>query len=108
MAVQAITFTDNNIKSRVNHQEWYMSKILKNFKKENTLGPYSASYFPRGSPCWTTVPKIDVMAKARNKDIVSLIEEKNLYILTGLPNYILVHNVSGLDTTGPKPLSSRL
>ncbi|MDP8218475.1 MAG: hypothetical protein P9M03_07095 [Candidatus Theseobacter exili] len=85
-----------------------MSKILKNFKKENTLGPYSASYFPRGSPCWTTVPKIDVMAKARNKDIVSLIEEKNLYILTGLPNYILVHNVSGLDTTGPKPLSSRL
>lgn len=84
-----------------------MSKMSKNFRRENTLGPYSASYLARGSPCWTTVPKIDVMAKARNRDIVSLIEEKNLYILTGLLNYMLVHNVNGLDTTRSKPLSSR-
>ena len=108
MAVQAITLTDNNIKSRVNHHEWYMSKMLKNFKKETTLGPYSASYLARGSPCWITVPKIDVMAKARNKEIVSLSEEKNLYILTDLLNHILVRNVNGLDTTGSKSLSSRL
>lgn len=107
LAVQAIIFTDNSIRSRVNHQEWYMSKMLKNFRTENTPGLYSASYFPSGSPCWITVPKIDVMAKARNKDIVSLIEEKNLYILTGLLNYILIHNVDGLDTTGSKSLSSR-
>ncbi len=99
LAVQVIIFADNNIKSRVNHQEWYMSKMLKNFRTENTPGLYSASYFSIGSPCWIIVPKIDVMARVRNKNIVSFTEEKNLCILTGLLNYILTIKLKDLDTT---------
>jgi len=77
--VQARIFIDNTTRSSVNHHEWYISKILKNFRAANTLGLKILSYRSNGKPCCTKVPKIEVTARARNRNMVSLTEENNLY-----------------------------
>jgi len=60
-----------------------------------------------GKPCWIIVPKIEVMARIRNKDIVSLTEERSLYIFYMPPELYTCYQIEGFGYHSLKTVSNR-
>ena len=90
---QQIRFSVNRYNSRMNHQEWYMSKKPKALYNR-ILVSLSVARYSRCGPCWMMVPMIEVRASPMSRKIVSFKEQKKSHSLCATPRLFVVKAVS--------------